>query len=70
MVAHYSQDFHSYIHYIFRSAHYVEVLTSRLGVKAPALSPEQVDMSSTRWASNFVCATFDLLWLYMYFKGK
>lgn len=35
-----------------QSAHYVEVLTSRVGVKAPALSPPQVDMKSTRWASN------------------
>ncbi|XP_052774153.1 transmembrane protein 65-like [Mya arenaria] len=35
-----------------QTAHYVEVLTSKLGVKAPALSPEQVDMSSTRWAAN------------------
>ncbi|KAL4235809.1 Transmembrane protein 65 [Mactra antiquata] len=36
-----------------QTAHYVEVVTSKFGVKAPALTPEQVDMSSTRWASNF-----------------
>lgn len=35
-----------------QSAHYVEYVTSKFGVKAPALTPEQVDMSSTRWASN------------------
>lgn len=35
-----------------QTAHYVEVVTSKFGVKAPALTPEQVDMSSTRWASN------------------
>lgn len=32
--------------------HYIEKISSLYGVKAPALTPQQVDMSSTRWASN------------------
>ncbi|XP_035826405.1 transmembrane protein 65 [Aplysia californica] len=34
------------------SASYVESLASKVGVRSPHLSPKQVDMSSTKWASN------------------
>ncbi|CAG5116146.1 unnamed protein product [Candidula unifasciata] len=34
------------------SAHYVETTVSRFGLRHPHLSPEQVDMKSTKWASN------------------
>ncbi|KAL3869844.1 hypothetical protein ACJMK2_042476 [Sinanodonta woodiana] len=34
------------------SAHYVEVLASKFGLKSPSLSAAQVDMKQTRWASN------------------
>lgn len=35
------------------SAHYVEVFVSKFGVRTPRLTPQQVDMKSTRWASSF-----------------
>lgn len=35
-----------------QTVHYIEKISSLYGVKAPALTPQQVDMSSTRWASN------------------
>lgn len=34
------------------TAHYVEYVFSKFGVRSPALLPEQVDMKQTRWASN------------------
>ncbi|XP_076072475.1 transmembrane protein 65-like isoform X1 [Mytilus galloprovincialis] len=34
------------------SAHYIEVLCSRFGVRGPALKPDQVDMKQTRYSSN------------------
>ncbi|KAH9495168.1 Transmembrane protein 65 [Bulinus truncatus] len=34
------------------SAHYVEILAAKVGVKNPHLSPAQVDMGSTKFASN------------------
>ncbi|GFO48155.1 transmembrane protein 65 [Plakobranchus ocellatus] len=34
------------------SAHYVETLAARVGVRNPHLSPEQVDMRRTKMASN------------------
>ncbi|KAK3795559.1 hypothetical protein RRG08_013284 [Elysia crispata] len=34
------------------SAHYVETLAARVGVRNPHLSPEQVEMRRTKWASN------------------
>lgn len=34
------------------SAHYIEVACSKAGVRAPALTPDQVDMKQTRWATN------------------
>lgn len=34
------------------SAWYVETLSGKFGVVAPVLTPEQINMSSTRWFSN------------------
>ncbi|XP_055886495.1 transmembrane protein 65-like isoform X3 [Biomphalaria glabrata] len=34
------------------SAHYVEILAAKVGMKNPHLSPAQVDMGSTKFASN------------------
>ncbi|XP_063400471.1 transmembrane protein 65-like isoform X2 [Mytilus trossulus] len=34
------------------SAHYIEVLCSKFGVRGPALKPDQVDMKQTRYSSN------------------
>ncbi|BFY99660.1 hypothetical protein BsWGS_02699 [Bradybaena similaris] len=34
------------------SAHYVESTVARFGIRHPHLSPAQVDMKSTKWASN------------------
>ncbi|RUS77766.1 hypothetical protein EGW08_014471 [Elysia chlorotica] len=34
------------------SAHYVETVAARVGVRNPHLSPEQVEMRRTKWASN------------------
>ncbi|KAK7099631.1 hypothetical protein V1264_022716 [Littorina saxatilis] len=34
------------------SAYYVESFVAKFGVRAPHLTPDQVDMKSTRWASS------------------
>jgi len=36
------------------SAWYVESMAAKIGIKAPELSPIQLDMKSARWASNIV----------------
>lgn len=35
------------------SAHYIEAMCSKFGVRAPALTPDQVDMKQTRYSSNY-----------------
>ena len=45
-------------YFIFRSAHYIEVACSKAGVRAPALTPDQVDMKQTRWATNMVSIAY------------
>lgn len=45
------------------SAVYIERLVEVIGIRAPKLSPVQLEMKSSRRASNFVNILINLLWI-------